>query len=281
MTRKLFSIALFTFTFSCVNGQDISTYLKDNAVRVENPDALSDSVYHLISPFQIIMMGEMHGTNEPAQFVFGLTELLTIKGDSVQVGLEIPSGQMTQFLQLHTDSSIYNSDFFLHPKYKTGKESFAWAGLISKLRDDPKVQIFFFDVNDGESKPIDRDSMMYIKIKKQLAQHPTWKMITLGGNVHNKISGGGKTIAFYLKQDTILNLSAKICSLNHYYLKGTCRANFGDGLEEKLLERPESAYDTTFNFDKYIVLVSTKSTYPYTGLYYTKYINAAKMVSNE
>ena len=113
MSRIFFLIPTLILTFLNAKGQDAITYLKNNAVRIDNPEKMNDSVYKLLSPFQMIMMGEMHGSNEPAQFVSGLTELLTSKGDSVQVGLEIPLSKMSNFLSLHTDSSIYTSDF--HP----------------------------------------------------------------------------------------------------------------------------------------------------------------------
>ena len=281
MARSILLMCSAILIFLNSNAQDNSAYLRNNAVRIDSPDKLNDSIYNLLSPFPIIMMGEMHGTNEPAQFVIGLTNLLTNKGDSVSVGLEIPSGEMKQFLSLYTDNSIYSSDFFKKSPVD-GRASIAWARLISELKDNPRVQLFFYDINDGDCKKInDRDSMMYVKIKKQFTQHPAWKMITLSGNVHNIISTASTSMASYLYYDNDLNLIDKICSLNIEYLQGTCRANFGKGLEEKRLGHPETIYDTTFTFDKYLVLVSAKYTYQYTGFYYTKFITAAKMTSTK
>lgn len=88
---------------------------------------------------------------------------------------------------------------------------------------------------------------------------------------------GRNTMASYLKQDQSLELGAKICSLNHYYQKGSCRANFGKGLEERPLDRAENEYDKT-GFEQYIVLVSATSPYPYSGFFYTKMVTPAKMV---
>ncbi len=175
-------------TFLSVSGQQDETYLKVNAIRFDNPEKLNDSVYALLSPFRVIMFGEMHGTNESTPFVSGLANLFTSKGDSILVGLEIPSALMTKFISLHTDSSIYQSDFFSNPPFMDGKESYPWANLISTLNKNPKVKIFFFDVNAGEDKIYNRDSLMAGKIKTQYSQYPDWKMITLGGNYHNRIS---------------------------------------------------------------------------------------------
>lgn len=183
---------------------------------------------------------------------------------------------MGLFQRLHTDSSIYASDFFLHPPYASGKESVAWAGLISIVKDNPKIQLFFFDMSDGEGKLSERDSLMFLKIKNQFKLHPSWKMITLSGNFHNRITDE-TTMTSYLKRDKELNISSKICSLNHEYLQGTCRANFGHGLEEKRFGHPETVYDTTIPFDKYLVLLPSVFNYQYTGFYYTKYITSSAM----
>jgi hypothetical protein len=231
------------------------------------------------------MVGEMHGTNEPAQFVTALANLLANKGDSVQVGLEIPADQMRAFLTNYSEKSICESDFFAKPLFQSGRESIAWAHVIAGLMQDSRIKIFFFDVNAGEDKTNDRDSMMYLNIKKAFISHPKWKIITLSGNVHAMTSPqaqlGSNTMASFLKQDKGLNCGDKICSINHYYLQGACRANFGHGLEERKLGRDENEYDTTLDVHQYLVLVSATSTYPYSGFYYTRNITPSKMVHPE
>jgi hypothetical protein len=276
LTKNIFFI--FSLSLKCLSavGQDDAEYIKANAVRIDNPEKLSDSAYVLLSPFEIIMFGEMHGTNESAPFVNGLTNLFTRKGDSVQVGFEIPSSQMTGFLSLHTDSSIYHSDFFFRQPPVSGKETVAWATLISKLKDNPRAEVFFFDVNDNDGKPYQRDSLMSVKIKEQFKKHPSWKMITLTGNYHNRISGE-PTTALFLNRDKQL----KICSLNMEYSGGTCLANFGKGLEKKQLGGYSSSYDSTLGWDNFLLLVSPASNYEYNGFYYTRQITAATLTPHE
>src|SRR5689334_12576646 len=112
MIRNLFLFISLALAFLNIHGQGNSAYLKANAVRVEDPYRLNDSVYTLLSPFQVFMVGEMHGTNESAQIVIGLANLFASKGDSVSVGLEIPAELMANFISSRTDSSIYQSNFF-------------------------------------------------------------------------------------------------------------------------------------------------------------------------
>jgi len=272
MTRNILLLLTLTLTLLNVSGQDDERYLKANAIRFDNPEKLSDSVYTLLSPFQIVMVGEMHGTNESAQIISGLTNLLTNKGDSVQVGLEIDPELMTKFLQLHTDSSVYQSAFFSNPPYLDGRESLPWANLISTLNKNPKVKIFFFDTNRDKDVVPFRDSLMAMNIKAQYNQHPTWKMITLSGNHHNKISDANTMASFFKR-----NVSAKICSLNVEYKEGSANANFTHGLEIKQLGSYPSVFNSTEGYDRYLLLYSAKSNYDYNGIYYTKYITAAKM----
>lgn len=274
----IFSLA---FAFLNANGQRNAEYIRTHAVRVDNPEKLNDSVYNLISPFQILMIGEMHGTNEPAQFVIGLTNLLTDKGDSVSVGLEIPSVEMANFISSRTDSSIYQSNFFSNMPYQDGRESFAWARVISQLKNNRKVQLFFFDINTEEEKKYDRDNLMYLKIKKQIQLHPKWKMVTLSGNAHTMIPEEERKMAANLKHDKELNLSTKIAGFTNYFLQGSCHANFGSVLEKRTFTRPMNDFDTTFSFDKYVLLMSPKTTLPYTGMYYTKNITPAELTKGK
>lgn len=260
------------FNFLNVNGQDDETYLKKHAVRIDNPEKLSESIYTLLSPFQIIMIGEMHGTNESAPFVRGLTNLFTQKGDCVLVGLEIPPTLMTLFTSQLTDSSIYQSEFFNNPPFIDGRESFPWANLISTLNKNNLAKIFFFDVNPNEGKAYERDSLMAEKIITQYKQHPVWKLITLSGNYHNRITNP-MTMASVLKR----NLSVKICSLNMEYKGGSCNANFKNGLEIKQLGSQPTVYNSTSGYNQYLILLSENTDYDYNGFYYTKNISPAKM----
>lgn len=276
MRKRFFLFLTSTLAFLNASGQDDEAYLKANAIRFENPERLSDSVYNVLSPFQIIMFGEMHGTNESSPFVNGLANLLTGKGDSVQVGLEISPELMNKFLQLKTDSSVYQSEFFANPPYLDGRESTAWANLICTLRKNPKVLLFFFDMDRDESTVQYRDSLMAMNIKAQFNKHPAWKMVTLSGNYHNRITDG-TTMTSVLKR----NIAAKVCSLNMEYKEGTCMANFSGEFKKKMLGSYPSAFNSTEGYEKYLLLYSVPSNYDYNGIYYTKYITAATMVTSK
>lgn len=50
--------------------------LKTEAIEIENLEQLNDEIYKKIIDFEIIMVGEMHGTKEPAKFAYGLCHLI-------------------------------------------------------------------------------------------------------------------------------------------------------------------------------------------------------------
>ena len=139
LSRLFFTLtAVLAALFVC--GQNFPAYIKANAVQLIKQDSLGDSVYKLLDSFPLIMAGEMHGTNEPAKLVIGLAKLFSDKGDSVQVGFEIPSRQMTKFLAEHSDSSVYSSEFFADGT-ADGRGSMAWAEAIITLSKIKNVKL--------------------------------------------------------------------------------------------------------------------------------------------
>ncbi len=174
MKKSIFLAISSTVFLLNTQGQD-PTYLKQNAIQIDNQDSLGDDIFKSVSGYQLFMIGEAHGTNEPARFVLSLAELLTRKGEQVQMGLEIPSEQMKKYLSTPTDSNIYSSDFFARRPYDS-RSCFAWANLIAKLNDNPNVEIFFYDINMVDFKNLsERDSLMYLKIKKEYSCTQTGK----------------------------------------------------------------------------------------------------------
>lgn len=272
-------IGLFLFLGPNVFAQKNAVYLKEHAVRINLDQPLGDSAYQLLAPFHVVMVGEMHGTREPARLVAALARLFSEKGDSVQVGLEIPPGKMKTFLADKTEENIYKSAFFADPAFESGRESDAWAKIIADCLQRPGVDVFFYDTDQDDGN---RDSLMYLNLKKQIMGHPGRRTVTISGNIHSMTSPmerlGRNTTASFLKQDAELNLASGICSFNHYYLKGACRANFGKGLELRPLERAENEFDTATGFEQYLLLVSATSTYPYSGIFYTRNITPSELV---
>jgi len=283
MTKHLLSLLIITFIFFGVRGQDFPAYLKENAVKIDNSDSLNKQVYDVLSGYRLIMIGEMHGTNEPVKFATNLAELFASKGDSVQFGFEIPSDQMKTFLILQTDSSVFRSEFFVNPSFD-GKASVAWAKAIILLSKNPRIKVFFYDLNKDETSDNEkRDSLMYGKIRSKIKEHLSWKTITIGGNVHNMLLPykGKNKIAYYLCKDTTLNIASKLCTLNHYYQCGTMLNNRGNGLELQQVQTNSSLFSGVVGIDNYLLLFPNSMRNEYTGIFFTRTVTAAEMVKKK
>ncbi|MBL0104538.1 MAG: hypothetical protein IPP51_12735 [Bacteroidetes bacterium] len=279
MQKIFLFVSFFCLSVNWSIAQDPSEYIKANAVRMEAPDKLNDSIYNLLSPYRIILLGEMHGINESAQFVGGLIDLFTESGDSVLLGMEIPSQYMKSFLAEGTDSSVYASDFFSNLSWRDGRQSTAWADLIVKAHRLRKCKVFFFDINDSDGKDVDRDFVMYKNIKAQCERNQNFRIITLSGNYHNPTkSPEEKTMGYYVAHDSMLVQQSALCSLNIYFIKGQMRNDSGNGLELKSLDKGDDIFTKTLSWDYFIMMANPKKSYPYTGIYFVKTITAAAMV---
>ncbi|MBS1669733.1 MAG: hypothetical protein JST58_20355 [Bacteroidetes bacterium] len=278
MKKNLLMLLLASHLFSY--GQNRS-YLKQHAIEISDPNNLSHDIYKAISPYTLIMIGEMHGSNEPAKFAISLADLLTKNNNHVQVGLEIPSDQMKKYLSNPVDSNVYRSAFF-SKKSMDARASFAWADIILKLKNNPKIEIFFFDINPEEgSRYINRDSLMYLKIKKRIQLHPTWKTLTLSGNIHNRLSpfNNNSTMGLYLKNDEGLNIADKIASINHSFATGTLLENEENNLQLYNRDYSDSPFATTVDYPNYLFLYAPSTSTNYSGVYFTRKATVSKLVS--
>ncbi len=280
---KIIFLFVLTFTIFNMNGQDISAHIKENAIKINKLDSLNNSVYKLLSKYQLIMVGEMHGTNEPATFLVGLAQLFVNNGDSIQIGLELPTEEIENYIKYRNDSSIYNSVFF-SKKPIDGRENYAWAEIIKTFNKIKNVRLFFFDTNKKDYEVSkNRDSLMYIKIKKQIQNNSGWKTITLSGNIHNMLLQyrNINPMAYYLKMDKDLNFSDKICSINHRYKSGTMYNNTGNGLELKKMGSPDSEYSTSVDYQSYFVFLPSSLMDKYNAVFFTKNVTAAEMIKTK
>jgi hypothetical protein len=270
----LFTLLLILSHFA-MYGQD-SMYLKLNAIKINKQDRLPTAIYDSISTFRLIMLGEMHGTNEPSEFVIKLAKLMLKKGNKIQIGLEIPSEEIKNFKEDTNDSNICSSPFF-NSRRLDARASSAWANLILEFKNSQDVELFYYDVNtDDVIKQFNRDSIMYTKIKKRIQMHPAWKTITLGGNIHNMLLpyDSETTMGLYLYNDKDLNLSKSILSLAHYYAYGTIWENSGNALSPHQVDNSNSFFAKGVDYENYLFLYPQ---FKYNGIYFTRKVTASNL----
>lgn len=122
---------------------------------------------------------------------------------------------------------------------------------------------------------------MYQKIKTQILKNPTWKTITLSGNVHNMLLNWREEIkaGAYLKSDSQLNITNSILSFNHYYSKGSMINDMGTGLNLRELDNSKATFATSVNYDNYLLVYPDGLNVSHNAIIFSRKITAAKMVS--
>jgi hypothetical protein len=262
MLQKLKLILLSTLFSITVYGQDLTIKLNKNAVPIEKTDSSQQNIFNLLNGYSVIMIGEIHGTNEPISFVETLVEIFTRYGDSVQVGFEIPSSEMIPFIKSQIKSNLLKTTFFAYPT-GDGRASLAWFNAMVNLSNNKKTSIFFFEKNGFDNRNI--DSVMYSSIKTRIKKHRNWKTITICGGSHNKLfeKDGLNRIGSLLIADKELNMADSVCSLNHVFKEGETLWNSF---------KPNETIYSKIGYDNYLYLYPKSNNEPYTGIFYTKYL---------
>jgi len=90
---------------------------------------LNRQVYNEIMDYEIIMIGEMHGTMEPAEFAYGLCNLITKSEKKVVLALEIRDSQMDNYSDDMSIAQLKELDFFRRENFD-GRNGVSMLELI-------------------------------------------------------------------------------------------------------------------------------------------------------
>lgn len=148
-------------------------------------------------PGDVVLLGEMHGTQETPQFLGELACLVGQTGQSLIVGLEIPRSEQTRInTYLDSDGTSANRQallagpFWQRP-YQDGRSSNAMSVLIERARvlrkQGVKLELLAFDVTPERMTAIDgvtRDKEMADAIIKRVAATSHAVTLVLTGNIH-------------------------------------------------------------------------------------------------
>ncbi|MEY8848575.1 hypothetical protein AB9K26_07155 [Psychroserpens sp. XS_ASV72] len=253
--------------------------LKKNAIPIQNLSKLSGKIYDEIASYEIIMIGEMHGTNEPAEFAYGLCNLITKSEKNVVLALEIRSSQMNNLSDEMSIAQLKELDFFRRENFD-GRNGVSMLNLIYKSNQNERIILKFIDNHYPSST---RDSSMYREIRNIHNKYPNTKIVTLTGNVHNsfiplfdKVRIGG-----YLVKDTANFDSKKIMSINHVYSEGTMFNNDGTGIKISTIEREDNIYNTTLSHDMFLYKKLPEKQNEYTHILYTDKVTASGKIEKD
>jgi hypothetical protein len=160
----------------------------------------------LLKPGAVVMLGEMHGTNESPAFLSDTVCHAIRAGLQVTVGLEVPreeDGRVAAFVEsagTAADRTALLAGPFWQDAYQDGRRSEAMAQLIEQLRrlrkDGGKVRVLLLDIAKFSSNQ-ERDQAMAARLREAIGASPTDLFLTLTGNVHNRTVRGTPWVANY------------------------------------------------------------------------------------
>lgn len=253
--------------------------LKKNAIPIQNLSKLSDKIYNEIANYEIIMIGEMHGTNEPAEFAYGLCELITKHENNVIMAMEIRSSLMNNLSDEMSISELKELDFFRGKNFD-GRNGAAWLDLVHKSVKNERITLKFID-NPYPSST--RDSSMYREIRNIHNTYPNTKIVTLTGNVHNSFIPlfDKERIGGYLLKDSLNFDSKKIMSINHVFSEGNMLNSDLTGLKMRTIEREENIYNTTLSYEIFLYKKLLEEQNQYTHILYTDKVTASEIIKKD
>jgi len=151
----------------------------------------ADSLYR---PGVVVLLGEIHGTNESPATVARLVCGALAKGLHVTVGLELlVEDQVRIDRYMASGGSDEDRDSliageFWQRDYQDGRGSQAMVSLIETLRqykDDTSVSLNLIALDDPSASE-GRDRFMADRILSAIGQDSSGFVITLTGNIHNR-----------------------------------------------------------------------------------------------
>ena len=185
-----------------------SEYIKKHAVNI--PDSLPSQLLSTISDKRLVLLGEVHGTNElPDLGLQVITKLAEKK--PLLVGLEFPreiQPQIDQFMKTGDLKILQTTKFFTDAEYHSGRGSVAMVNLLASLRHLPLVSVFCFDI-PIDFKGNNRDTEMAGNILAMATQQPDQSILIFTGNIHSRLTPGAPwNPDFKTMGSEILRLSA-------------------------------------------------------------------------
>lgn len=274
MKLLLFALLVYSSSFS----QGFAEYIAENAIEINGQSTENQKLYAKLKDYQLIMVGEMHGTQEPAQLVKTLSEVILNNETAVSIGLEIPREKMKAFLNAPNEKTVRASTFFAG-KNHDGRSGQAWFDLISYCVSEPKINLFFFD-NYEALKIENRDSAMFLGIRNHKINSPDTKIITLSGNLHNRLipRGNHHTMGSYCKNDSLTFPTGTLCAINHAFSEGTMMNSSGNGLELKTIEFEESVFSQATDLENYLIFYETVEPSANNGIFYTRKVHHSSLL---
>jgi hypothetical protein len=210
-------------------------------IQLESTSQLPPACYDSLKNYSLILLGEMHGTNESPALVNAIARLFAGRNKKIIVALEIPDNEQSFIngVMRSGDTNLFRkSPFFKN--IRDGRTSRAMANLLISLRRIPNATVACFDYSTTVKDQREGDSLMAVNVSILRKNNPQALVILLAGNIHTNIKKGLRenfeTMGSYLVGES----ESGILSLDIRFLKGTIYNNTLRTFPEK--ETPYKAY---------------------------------------
>jgi hypothetical protein len=239
-------------------------YITKNAVNAY-ASILDKPIIDRLTKYQVVMLGEVHGTSEYTRFALDLVKSMKAAGKKITLALEIPANFQTSIQNAikEKDLGLLASTEFFRSKFQDGRSSLAMALLIMAAAED--ADILCFD-KSWTIDATDRDLEMAKNVTQYVKQNPDRTIVLLGGNYHTRLEekvteNKFTPMGYYLSRvehDPIA--SSKIFSIMGRSEKGSnwaCYTNKPEECGVKQFQNGSVNYASAIDLERYFLVEPT------------------------
>lgn len=160
------------------------------------PGGESPAVHDLLARHQVLLLGELHGTDQAPALVAALACRALDVHQQVLVGLEIPPTEQERVERFLAspgraqDRAALLSGGFWQRSYQDGRSSQAMADLLDSLRvlsQTAKIRVLLFDQTPAQGS---RDQAMAERLAALIPKPLEGVVLVLTGNYHARLAIG-------------------------------------------------------------------------------------------
>ncbi|MDP2305607.1 MAG: hypothetical protein Q8P18_06240 [Pseudomonadota bacterium] len=213
-------------------------------VAFECPATPVEGAEKVLSPGTVLLLGEMHGTEQAPDVAGRLACQAAAAGHSVALGLEMPADiQDALARSVTTPGPAAANELMAHAFWlredQDGRSSGAMLALVLRAgewhRNGADISLFAFDMGRGE--PGVRDQGMAERVTREAERMQEGVVIGLVGNIHPRRGPFAAEGLDFTPMGAHLDaLGSRLLALNVAYSGGTAWACYsGEGCRNKLL----------------------------------------------
>lgn len=244
----------------------------------------------LLTPGTVLLVGEMHGTEQAPAFVRDVACAALAAGLEVTVGLEIDRADDAAYqVYLASDGSAAARERLLaapfwRREFQDGRGSVAMLELMESLRalraSSGEERLWLTLIDRPEAGPA-RDEAMSLRVVEAIEARPKDFVVVLTGNIHNRFTKGMpwdpdlEPMAYKISRHSLVLQSpyARLVSLDMAYPGGTAWVCFGNAPSDCKVQELGGSPEAEGRSG--VELREDQAGQPYSGRYFTGPLTAS------